>query len=305
MKAAGFCKPGDIVINTASYHMVPAGLMATDALDVLGVTVVPAGVGQTELQVQIMHELKVTGYLGFPSFLMNIIKKAEEMGYNFRRDFNLKWALGGGERHLQILRDTFEREYGIEVSQNYGTADVGLLGWECTKKDGMHYNDENAIIEIVNPDNGKQCAPLEEGEVVVTLLNRIYPLVRFGTGDLSSYIDEPCTCGRTTPRFTAITGMIGNHVRAKGMFIHARELDEAMSGFHEIAKYQMVLNLSGHKDIIEIKVETKQAVDDVNLTQAIKKRCKEVFRLTPDKVDFLKNGTLPELYPKFVDERWK
>jgi phenylacetate-CoA ligase len=305
IKATGFCKPGDIVINTASYHMVPAGLMITDALDALGVTVVPTGVGQTELQVQIMHELKVTGFIGFPSFLMTIIKKAEEMGYDFRRDFHVRWALGGGERHIQVLRDTFEKDYKIEVSQNYGTADVGLLGWECTQKNGMHFNDENAIIEIVNPDNGKQCAPLEEGEVVVTLLDRIYPLVRFGTGDLSSYVDEPCICGRTTPRFTAITGMIGDHVRAKGMFIHARELDEAMSGFHEIAKYQMVLNLSGHKDTIQIRVETKQAVDQGNLAQAIKDRCKEVFRLTPDNVDFLQSGTLPPVFPKFVDERWK
>jgi phenylacetate-coenzyme A ligase PaaK-like adenylate-forming protein len=99
--------------------------------------------------------------------------------------------------------------------------------------------------------------------------------------------------------------MIGDHVRAKGMFIHARELDEAMSGFHEIAKYQMVLNLSGHKDTIQIRVETKQAVDQGNLAQAIKDRCKEVFRLTPDNVDFLQSGTLPPVFPKFVDERWK
>jgi phenylacetate-CoA ligase len=305
MKATGFVKPGDIVMNTASYHMVPAGLMLTDCLDLLGLTVIPAGVGQTELQVRIMHELKVTGFFGFPSFLMSIIKKAEEMGYDFRRDFSLRWALGMGERHIQVLRETFERDYGIEISQNYGTADVGMLAYECAEKKGMHYNDEDAIIEIVNPDTGKQCAPLEEGEVVVTLLNKIYPLTHFGTGDLSSYTDEPCPCGRTSPRLTAITGMIGDHVRAKGMFIHARELDEAMAGFSEVSKYQMVLSLRGHKDVIGLKLETKQAVDQEAFSDAIRRRCKEVFRLTVDKVDFIPEGTLPDPYSKFVDERWK
>jgi len=304
MRAAGFAHPGDIVIVTANYHMVPFGLLVTDALDLLGVTVVPAGVGQTELQVKIMHDLKVTGFFGFPSFLMSIIKKAEEMGYNFRRDFNVKWAVGTGERHIQILRKQFEEDYGIEISQNYGTADVGLLGYECAEKNGMHYNDEDAIIEIVNPQTGKQCASLEEGEVVVTLLNKVYPLIRFGTGDLSSYTDEPCPCGRTSPKLTAITGMIGDHVRAKGMFIHGRELDEAMSGFSELSKYQMVLSLEGHKDVIGLNLETKQAVDQKALSDAIRKRCKDVFRLTVDKISFLPTGTLPEAYKKFVDERW-
>jgi len=303
-KAAGFAKPGDIVINTGSYHMVPFGMVYTDALDMLGVTVIPAGVGQTELQVQIMHELAVTGYVGFPSFLMSIIKKAEEMGYNFRRDFSLRWAIGAGERHIQVLRGIFEKDYGIEISQMYGTADVGVLAYECTVKNGMHYNDEDAIIEIVNPDTGKQCPPFEEGEVVVTLLSKIYPLVRFGTGDLSSYTDEACPCGRTSTRLTAITGMIGDHVRAKGMFIHGRELDEAMSGFSEISKYQMVLSLRGHKDIIGIKLETKQAVDQNALSDAIRKRCKEVFKLTVDEIDFVAEGTLAEQHKKFVDQRW-
>jgi len=303
--AAGFAKPGDIVIVTASYHMVPAGLAITDALDELGITVVPTGVGQTELQIQIMHELKVTGYCGFPSFLMNMIKRAEEMGYDFRRDFSLRWAISGGERHIQALREPFARDYSIEVSQNYGTADAGILAYECTEKNGMHYNDDDAIIEVVNPDTKQQCSPLEEGEVVVTLLNKIYPLIRFGTGDLSLYKDEPCPCGRTSPRLIAITGMIGDHVRAKGMFIHARELDEAMAGFSEISKYQMVLSLHGHKDIIDLKLETKQGIKQELLSDAVRRKCKEVFRLSVDKIDFVPEGTLPDSSKKFVDNRWK
>jgi phenylacetate-CoA ligase len=292
------------VMNTANYHMVPLGLTLTAAFDLMGITVIPAGVGQTELQVHIMHELKVTGFFGFPSFLMSIIRKAEEMGYNFRRDFNLRWALCSGERHIQMLRETLERDYGIEITQFYATADAGMLAYECAHKDGMHYNDPDAIIEIVNPYTGEQCPPFEEGEVVATLFTKIYPLIRFGTGDLSSYTDEPCSCGRTSFRLRAITGMIGDHVRAKGMFIHAKEFDEAISGFSDVLKYQMVLSLSGHKDNISLNIETKQVVDQKALSDAIKKKCKEVFRLTPDEIVFIDEGTLAEGYKKFVDERW-
>lgn len=305
LKAVGFAKPGDIVINTTSYHLVPAGLMITDAFDLLGVTVVPAGVGQTELQLQVMRELRVSGFFGFPSFLMSLIKKAEEMGYDFRRDFNIRWAICIGERHIQTLRNTFEKDYGIAVTQNYGTADVGMLAYECTEKNGLHFNDTDALIEIVNPDTGQLCSPLEEGEVVATLFNKIYPLIRYGTGDLSSYTDEPCPCGRTSPRLTAITGMIGDHVRAKGMFIHAKELDEAMSTFPAVQKYQMVLSLQEHKDVIGLRLETNQSIDQEALCDTVKQRCKEVIRLTVDKVDFISAGTLSDPYKKFVDERWK
>ena len=227
------------------------------------------------------------------------------MGYDFRRDFNIRWAICIGERHIQTLRNTFEKDYGIAVTQNYGTADVGMLAYECTEKNGLHFNDTDALIEIVNPDTGQLCSPLEEGEVVATLFNKIYPLIRYGTGDLSSYTDEPCPCGRTSPRLTAITGMIGDHVRAKGMFIHAKELDEAMSTFPAVQKYQMVLSLQEHKDVIGLRLETNQSIDQEALCDTVKQRCKEVIRLTVDKVDFISAGTLSDPYKKFVDERWK
>jgi len=305
MKATGFVKPGDVVLNTVSYHMVPAGLVLTEAADLLGLTIIPAGVGQTELQVQIIKEPKVTGCIGFASFLISILKKAEEMGYDVQRDFSLRWVLCGGEKHLEELRKTFKERYGIESAQNYGTADLGVVAYECTVQEGMHYNIEDVMIEIVDPSTGKQCAPFEEGEVVVTLLNKIYPLIRFGTGDLSMFTDKACSCGRTTPRLISITGMIGDRIRAKGLFIHGRELDKALSEFSQVLKYQIAVSLEEHKDRITLTAEIDQPVDQQALSEAIRKRCKELIRLTLDEIIFVSPNTLPPDFKKFVDQRWK
>jgi len=298
-------RPGDIAIVSTMYHMVPAGLVATHLLDLLGITVVPAGVGQTELQVQIMHELGITGYAGFPTFLMTTIKKAEEMGYDFRRDFKLRWASVSGERHGQLLRKSFEDDYGLVTTQEYGTADIGLAAFECKEKNGMHFYDEGMLIEICDPQTGKQLGPGEVGEIVVTRLDKIYPLVRFGTGDLASYVDEPCPCGKTTPRITKILGMIGDHIRVKSMFVHKREIEEAISKMPEIAKAQMVVTLSGHKDMITFRVElASEGINEETFRNSFTKTCQDIFKLRPDNIEFISKGTLPEGYETFVDKRW-
>jgi len=301
---SGWPKPGDIVLVSTAYHMVPAGLFLTDVLDAMGCTVVPAGIGQTELQVKLLHDLKATVICSFPSFTMTILKKAEEMGYNVRRDLNLKYTTGGGERHIQILRKSFEEDYGLTVGDGYGTADLGEVAYDCGRGEGYHYDDEAGVVEIVDPDTGKQVGPYQVGEVVVTLFSNVYPLVRFGTGDLASYTDEPCPCGRTAPRITSILGMVGEHIRVKGMFVHQKELDEAMSKFPEVSKYQMVLRLEDHRDRITLNLEAEPGVDRQALSEAINKRCQDVFKLRMDKIEFLAKGTLAEDYQKFVDTRW-
>ena len=301
---AGWPKPGDVVLVSTMYHMVPAGLVQTDALDMLGCTVVPAGIGQTELQVKLLHDLKATAIFSFPSFTMTILKKAEEMGYDVRRDFNLKYVTGGGERHIQVLRKVFEEQYGLVVGEGYGTADLGSVAFDCGLGFGYHYEDQDCLVEIVDPQTGKQVAPLEPGEIVVTLFSRVYPLVRFGTGDLASYTDEPCPCGRSAPRITRIMGMIGEHFRVKGMFVHMKELEEAMSAFREVTRYQMVLRLEDHRDRISLKIEVEPDVDQTALSEAISKRCQDVFKLRMDTVEILQKGTLPEDAQKVVDTRW-
>ncbi len=300
----GVPKAGDVVLVSTAYHMVPAGLFLTDALDVLGCTVVPAGIGQTELQVKILYDLQATAIFSFPSFTMTILKKAEEMGYDVRRDLSLKFTTGGGERHIQVLRKVFEEQYGLLVGDGYATADVGSVAWDCGLGQGYHYDDEECVIEIVDPQTGKQVGPLEEGEIVVTLFSRVYPLVRFGTGDLASYTDQVCPCGRTSHRITKILGMIGEHIRVKGMFVHLKELDEAFSALPQVSKYQLVLRLEEHRDRITLNVETAPEVDRDSLPAIINKRCQDVFKLRMDQIDFLPRGTLPEDYKKVIDQRW-
>jgi len=300
----GWPKRGDVCLVANMYHMVPAGLFITDSLDAMGCTVVPAGVGQTELQVKLIKDLQVSAIFSFPSFVMTILKKAEEMGYDVKKDFNLKYVTGGGERHIQVLRKVFEEEYGLKVGDGYGTADLGTVAYDCGLGQGYHYDDMECVVEIVDPETGKQVAPLELGEVVVTLLSNVYPLVRFGSGDLASYTDEVCECGRTSPRITKILGMVGEHIRVKGMFVHQRELDEAMSKFPQIPKYQMILRLEDHRDRITLNVEAEADVDKAALSKEIKARCQEVFKLSMDKIEFMAKGTLPDDYKKFVDTRW-
>ncbi|RLC93669.1 MAG: hypothetical protein DRI40_08490 [Chloroflexi bacterium] len=300
----GLPRPGDIVMVSTAYHMVPAGLHITDALDILGCTVVPAGTGQTELQVRLLHDLKPSAIFSFPSFVMTILQKAEEMGYDVSRDFNLKYVSGGGERHIQELRKVFEQKYGLVVNDFYGTADVGAVGYDCGLGMGYHYDDQEAVIEIVDPNTGKQLKPMEVGEIVVTLFSKTYPLVRFGTGDLASYTDEPCSCGRTAPRITRILGMVGEHIRVKGMFVHMREIDEAFSQLPEVLRYQLALKLDGHRDRIELKAEAKPTADHEQLSEAINRRCQEVFRLRIDRIELVSEGTLPPDCEKVVDTRW-
>ena len=300
----GYPKPGDVVLVSMAYHMVPAGLLVTDALDMMGCTVVPAGVGQTELQVKLLHDLQATAIFGFPSFVMTILEKAEEMGYDVRKDLNLKYVQGAGERHIGLLQKKFREDYGLKLIGGYGTADLGEVAYNCEVGEGYHFADEDCIIEIVDPYTGKQLGPHDEGEVVVTLFSNIYPLIRFGTGDIASYTNEVCKCGRTSPRITQIVGMIGDHVKVKGQFVHLRELNEAMSKFPEIAKYQMNLYLDGHRDRIGLNLEVEVDSDQVALAPAITTACQQVFKLKVDTIDFLPKGTLQEGYKVFLDTRW-
>jgi len=175
--AAGFRK-GDIIINTFAYHMSPAGILFHEAIRDCGATAIPMGTGNTEIQIQTMHDLKVTGFVGTPTFLMTIIKRAEELGYNFRRDFALQRAWFTGEMLPASLRKTLEEDYQITTAQAYAVTEPGgAIAYECHRKSGMHLMDEY-IVEIVDPETGKQLGPGEIGEIVVTPIhNKVWGLI--------------------------------------------------------------------------------------------------------------------------------
>ena len=303
-QGSGFGK-GQIVMNTWSYHVTPAGLGVDQLLINLGFTVVPTGTGNTELQVQIMKDLKVNGFVGTPSFLKIIIDKAEEMGYNFKKDFNLKWAMVGGEMGGEALRKLFQEKYGILCmgGDTYATADLGTVASGCEKQNGMHIT-ADAIVEIVDPATGKQLEPGEVGEIVVTPFDEVYPLIRFGTGDLSTLIDEPCGCGRTTPRLPKIMGRSGEAVRVRGMFVHPKQTDEAIGRFKEIKKYQLVVTRPQDRDEMVLKVElADESIDKEKLKTSLDKSFRDLCKVKFDRMDFVSTGSIADDAKKIVDER--
>ncbi len=302
--AAGFGK-GDIVLNAFSYHMVAAGLTFHSGLRRVGATVVPSGTSSTESQVQLIRDLGVTGYTGTPSFLMAIIKKAEEMGYRFRDDFKVRKASFVAEPLQPSLREQFEKEYAIDTYQMYGATEVGDIAYECRAKNHWHICEE-VIVEIVDPSTGKQVAPGQLGEVVVTRLNSLFFLFRFGTGDLSSLIKKKCSCGRTSYRLTGISGRVGEATKVRGMFIAPSQL-KVVGARLQIPRLQAVVQREGFKDLLTIRAEIETpGSGKTGLEQELIETVKDVCGLKVDKVELVEKGTISEKDRLIVDRRdWK
>jgi phenylacetate-CoA ligase len=273
---AGF-RPGDLVMNTFSYHLTPAGIFLDEACSGIGCTMVPTGVGNTEIQVRTMVELKINGYLGTASFLLALIGKMAELGYNPATDLAVEIALVGGEILTPGLRKGLN-DYGIIVRQAYITADLGTLAYECPQEEGMHIADD-IYLEICDPVTGEPLPTGSIGEVVVTnFSNECYPLVRYGTGDLSAVDEGVCACGRTSCKLKGIMGRADEVTKIKGMFVHPRQVDEAMSRFPgEVDKVRVVVTREGETDVMTVEIQLKKGVTG---TDALKASCEGRIRET-------------------------
>jgi phenylacetate-CoA ligase len=301
---AGFGK-GHIAMNTWSYHLSPGGFIIDQMLRNMGCTVFPAGPGNTDVQLQIMRNLRVSGFVGAPSFLNTLIKRAEELGYDFNKDFNLKWAMVFGEMGGDTLRQEFKEKYGIDCigGDTYVTADLGFIATSCDKGTGMHVNTD-VIVEIVDPNTGNILGPGEVGEVVVTPFDEVYPLIRFGTGDISSLSVGVCECGRTTPRLPKIMGRTGDAVRVRSMFIHPNQTNEVVSRFPEIAAYQLIVTRSDNRDNMVMLIElVEQPTDETKWLDALDKDFRDVCKVRFDKVDFVTKGTISAGAKRILDQR--
>ena len=249
--AAGF-REGDLVHNSFSYHFTPAGAMMESGAFALGCTVFPGGTGQTEQQVQAMVALKPAGYIGTPSFLKIILEKAAEVGVALP---SLKKASVGGEAFPPSLREWFA-ERGITAYQSYGTADLGLVAYETSARAGLVL-DEGVILEIVRPGTGDPLPDGEVGEVVVTTLNPAYPLIRFGTGDLSAVLPGPCTSGRSNTRIKGWMGRADQTAKVRGMFVHPGQVAEIARRHPEVRKARLVVSGEMANDSMRLHVETE------------------------------------------------
>ncbi|MGA2525106.1 MAG: AMP-binding protein [Smithellaceae bacterium] len=292
----------DIALNAFSYHLVAAGLTFHNGLRKVGATVVPSGTSSSQIQVQLIKDLKVTAYVGTPSFLMAIIIKTKEMGFDFKKDFRLKKACFAAEPLSADLRRTFENEYGIDTYQMYGATEVGDVAYECSQKNGWHICEET-IVEIVDPATGKNVAPGQLGEIVVTRLNDIFFLLRFGTGDLSRIITDKCKCGRTSYRLAGISGRIGDAVKVRGLFIAPSQLKLIQSKFNNIP-LQAIVNRKGHEDILKIIIEKMAPeIGSVQWEQSFKNLFKELCTVKVDQVEYVDRGKIKPDEKLIVDQR--
>lgn len=282
--AAGF-RPGELIHNSFSYHFVPAGSMMETGAHALGCSVFPGGTGQTEQQVQAMHELQPAGYVGTPSFLKIIVEKATELGVALP---SVKKAMFGGEAYPPSLRDWFT-EHGITGYQCYATADLGLIAYETSAREGLVL-DEGVIVEIVRPGTGDPVAEGEVGELVVTTLNPDYPLVRFGTGDLSAFLPGTCPTGRSNARIKGWMGRADQSAKVRGMFVHAKQVDAIVKRFPELGKARLVVSGEMANDQMTLKVEIAAAAD--GLAERIGEAIRDVTKLR-GQVELLAPGSLP------------
>ncbi len=294
-------RKGAKVLATFSY-MYMASWGVDIAVRELGGMTIPTGTGNTELQVRIMHDIGVSAYCGTPSFLLILVRKAEEMGYDFRRDIALRHGLVTAERLAPSLRKALE-DYGIQVQDFYGTAE-GHIAYECEAKTGYHYPEE-MIWEIVDPATGKQLGPGETGEMVGTSLShRAFPLLRFGTGDLSYYTDEPCPCGRTYPRLAGVMGRVEDAPKVRGAWLVPKQVDEVVSGIGGIARYQVVVSQRDFRDRMVFRLEPEgEGVDREKVSESLSHGIQDTCRLKVDGIEFVARGDIPEDAKAIVDER--
>ncbi len=294
--AAGF-RSGDLCQVTFNYHLTPAGLMFEEPLRNLNCAVIPVGPGNTSTQLDIMQKLRVTGYVGTPSYLMHLAQKAEESGLNLRRDIYLEVAFVTGEKFSEKMRTTLEKKFDLIMRQGYGTADVGCIGYECYHRNGLHVANR-AFVEICHPDTGIPLKDGEVGEIVVTAFNKTYPLIRLATGDLS-YIDrEPCPCGRTSPRLGNIVGRVDTTARIKGMFVYPHQVEQVMARFDEIKRWQIEVTNPGGIDDMVLYVEASNFKREEELLHMFRERIK----LRPQ-LKILEPGILPPQIRPIEDKR--
>ncbi len=282
--AAGF-RAGDLIHNGFSYHLTPAGAMVEEGAFALGCAVFPGGIGNTELQLQAMADLRPQGYAGTPSFLKIVLEAAQAKGVKLP---SLKKALFSGEAFPPSLRDWFA-ERGVTGYQCYATADVGLIGYETEARQGLVL-DEDVIVEIVRPGTGEPVPEGEVGEVVVTVLDPDYPLIRFGTGDLSAVLAGSCPTGRTGTRIKGWMGRADQTTKVRGMFVHPGQIAEIVKRFPEVSKARLVVTGEMANDQMTLQVETASSAE--GLQQRIAEAVRDVTKLRGD-VQCVPPGSLP------------
>jgi phenylacetate-CoA ligase len=259
--------------------------------------VIPAGIGNTEIQVKEAAHFKANVYVGLPSYLTVLIEKAAAVGVTMV----LEKAFVIAEKLPESLRTGFQDNHRIKVRQGYGTAEVGAIAYECEEGNGLHF-DPSVLLEILDPETGEPVESGEPGEVVVTVINPINTLLRFATGDLSSVVYDECPCGRKSPRLTGILGRVDQVIKVRGLFVHPGQLAEIISGFTEVDRFRAVITRERAMDDLTVEVESSHSLP-TNTLQGFAKRLKDILKLSLAVVQ-VETGTIPE-DAEVLDDRRK
>jgi len=298
---AGF-EAGEVVINTFGYHLIPTGLAIDQALRDTGAKVIPAGVGNADLQIKMMRDLGVTGYVGTPSWLMALIQKAEEMGLDFGQ-LSLRKALVSAEPLPPDLRQTFVEKYGLRVTNAYGTAELGFLAYDTEGSLPMRLL-ETSIIQVANPETGEPVTSGAVGEVVVTTFNETYPLIRLGTGDLAMNVDPAPGQSRQSERSIILVGRLGDAVKVRGMFVHPNQLRFALGRIPGVAGFQALITRPENRDQFTLRVAlVEEAADRETLVAALSTAIQSACRVKVDQFEFVSADDFDEGAQIILDER--
>jgi len=282
--ASGF-RAGDLAHNCFAYHLTPAGSMFETGAHAIGCAVIPAGTGNTETQAQVIAHLKPRGYIGTPDFLKIILEKADALGLD---GSSIRIGNVSGGPYLPDARAFYEAR-GVEVYQSYGTADLGIVAYETPARAGLVV-DEGAIIEIVRPGTGDPVPEGEVGEVVVTIFNPAYPLIRFATGDLSAVLPGTSPCGRTNMRLKGWMGRADQTTKIKGMFVHPAQVAEVLRRHPQVVKARLVVARQDANDTMTLRCEASDGGD--GLAAAIRESLAAITKLK-GAVEFVTPGGLP------------
>ncbi len=297
---AGGFRAGDRVANTFAYHFTPAGSMLESGAATLGCTVVPTGVGQTEMQVAAIRDLGINAFVGTPSFLKLIVEKADELKIDISC---LEKAQVGAEFLPPILRNNLQQR-GMRLTQCYASADLGLIAYESLMPDGAVNEgmilEEARILEIVRPGTGDPVPAGEVGEVVITTFNRDYPLIRFATGDLSAVLPGASPCGRTNVRIKGWMGRADQSTKVRAMFVTPAQVSDVTRRHPEVLRARLVVEGEAGNDRMTLKCEARDR--PAGLAEAIVASIRDVTKLRGE-VELVPPGSLPNDGKVIEDQR--
>ncbi len=287
---------GDRVLNTFIYHLTPAGLLLDEAIRACGATVIPSGPGNTDLQIMLMMALGATGFVGQPSYLMTLLDKAAEMGMG-AGTVPLRKALFSAEPYTPAQQARFEGEYGLRTTSAYGTADLGFIGY--TRADAPGFRILPSIyLQICDPDTGAPLGDGEIGEIVATTLNRAYPLIRFGTGDLGALAEQ---AEGESQHLLGLYGRSGDAIKVRGMFLHPNQLAAAVMQFPQIKDIQAAITRESNRDVLTLNVALQDGASEEGIAAGLTALAQQAARLRIDQVNFV--AEIDPAARKIVDQR--